>query len=225
MCVGDLAKKFDLVLAQEAFVRPAQLAHYTGHAWAHHPLFKKGGGGDWWPLRMFCDICLSPGLLMLARETPEIIHAEPYKAFAGWNTDLNKADDFFSKGFQLVKFKHFWALNSHMDAGRGQDSIDARALQFQQISEALQRMVPRGDALIIGMDANLRPDKERQDGGILDEFLRMNHLTLIAHAGPDLIAARNMQVTHAEILPLKNVLSDHNALSAIIILSNPSPDN
>jgi hypothetical protein len=65
-CIGDLAAQFDLVLFQEAFVRPAQLARYTGHAWADHPLFSEGGGGDWWPHRLMCDICLSPGLLMLA---------------------------------------------------------------------------------------------------------------------------------------------------------------
>lgn len=225
VCVGDLAKRFDLVLAQEAFVRPAQLARYTGHAWAHHPLFEEGGGGDWWPLRLFCEICLSPGLLILARETPEVVHAEPYEAYAGWNTELNKADDFFSKGFQLVKFKHFWVLNGHMDAGRGQDSIDARALQFQHINKTLQDMVPKEAPLIIGMDANLRPDKEPQDGRILDEFLTTNHLTLIAHEGPDLIAARNIPVTRAQTLPLKNVLSDHHALSAIILPPHSSPED
>jgi hypothetical protein len=104
-CIGDLASRFDLVLFQEAFVRPSQLARYTKHAWSDYPLFAEGGGADWWPLRAMCDICLSPGLLMLATEQPEFVHAEPYEAFAGWNTDLNKADDFFSKGFQLVKFQ------------------------------------------------------------------------------------------------------------------------
>ncbi len=215
-CIGDLAKRFDLVFAQEAFVRPAQLARYTRHYWAHHPLFTEGGGGDWWPLRVFCEICLSPGLLMLAREKPEFIHAEPYTAFAGWNTELNKADDFFSKGFQLVQFQQFWALNSHMDAGRGQDSIDARRLQFQQITAALQRVVPRTAPLIVGMDANLRPDKEEQDLVILQEFLTANGLTLIQHHGPDLLAARNLRVSHPRILSLRNILSDHNALSAIL---------
>jgi hypothetical protein len=215
-CIGDLAKQFDLVLFQEAFVRPAQLARYTEHTWSDHPMFTQGGGADWWPLRAMCDICLSPGLLMLAQEKPEFVHAEPYEAFAGWNTDLNKADDFFSKGFQLVKFTTFWVLNSHMDAGRGQDSIEARALQFRQITAAFKRLVPNDAPLLIGMDSNLRPDKEEQDGRILREFLEANALTLVQQSGPDLIATRNLRIEQPRSLPLKDVLSDHNALSGIV---------
>ena len=215
-CIGDLAKQFDLVLFQEAFVRPAQIARYTQHAWANHPVFKEGGGGDWWPLRVLCEICLTPGLLMLAQEEPEFVHAEPYEAFAGWNTKLNKADDFFSKGFQLVKFKDYWVLNSHMDSGRGQDSIEARALQFKQITAALTRLVPPDTPLFVGMDSNLRPEHEAQDGKILHEFLQLNRLTLVRHSGPDFIAVRSLPVKTPQSLPLKNVLSDHNGLSVTL---------
>ena len=214
-CLGDLASQFDLVLFQEAFVRPAQIARYTKHAWSNHPLFQEGGGGDWWPLNMMCEICMSPGLLMLARDEPEVVHGEPYEAFAGWNTKLNKADDFFSKGFQLVKFRGFWVLNSHMDSGRGQDSIEARGLQFRQITASLKQLVPETAPLLIGMDSNLRPEKEEQDGKILEEFLQSNNLRLIRHHGPDLIAVRNLAFENPQTLPLKDVLSDHNALSGI----------
>ena len=217
-CIADLASQFDLVLFQEAFVRPAQIARYTNHAWAAHPLFSEGGGGDWWPLRMLCEICLSPGLLILAQEQPESVYAEPYEAYAGWNTDLNKADDFFSKGFQLVKFQGFWVLNSHMDSGRGQDSIDARVLQFQQITAALKRLVPSDAPLFIGMDSNLRPDQEEQDGEILHEFLETNMLRLIRQNGPDFIAVRNLRVDRPQIFALKGVLSDHDSLSTVIQL-------
>ncbi|MDR4495546.1 MAG: hypothetical protein R3B74_14260 [Nitrospirales bacterium] len=215
-CIGDLASRYDLALLQEAFVRPAQLARSTGHAWADHPHFNEGGGGDWWPLRMMCEICLSPGLLMLAREHPKFVHAEPYEAFSGWNTDLNKADDFFSKGLQLVQFPDFWVLNSHMDAGRGQDSIEARTLQFRQITATLARLVPTDAPLLIGMDSNLRPDLEEQDRNVLEEFLQSNGLTLVYQNGPDLIAIRNLQAEHPRSLPLKGILSDHNALSVIL---------
>lgn len=215
-CIGDLASQFDLVLFQEAFVRPAQLAGYTGHAWSNHPMFTEGGGGDWWPLRAMCEICLTPGLLMLAQEKPELVHTEPYDAFAGWNTDLNKADDFFSKGFQLVQFQNVWVLNSHMDSGRGQDSIEARVLQFRQITAALKRLVSDEAPLLIGMDSNLRPELEEQDGEVLREFLESNALTLVLQSGPDLIATRNLRTERPQSLPLKDVLSDHNALSAII---------
>ena len=88
-CLGDLASKFDLVLVQETFVPPAQLAQYTKHAWRNHPFFTGGGGGDWWPLRAMSNICLSPELLMLAREQPESIHSTHHKTFVGWNTDLS----------------------------------------------------------------------------------------------------------------------------------------
>ena len=215
-CIGDLASQHDLVLLQEAFVRPSQLARYTGHAWSDHPLFTEGGGGDWWPLRIMCEICLSPGLLMLATEKPVSVHAEPYEAFAGWNTDLNKADDFFSKGFQLVQFPTFWVLNSHTDAGRGQDSIEARASQFQQITAALKQRVPSEAPLPIGMDSNLRPDLEEQDRAILGKFLTENDLMLTYQNGPDLIAVRNLLIRHPRVIPLKGVLSDHHALSVLM---------
>ncbi len=221
-CIGDLASQFNLVLFQEAFVRPAQIARYTKHAWADHPLFPDGGGADWWPLRVMCEICLTPGLLMLAQEQPEFVYAEPYKAFAGWNTDLNKADDFFSKGFQLVHFPGFWVLNSHMDSGRGQVSIEARALQFHQITKALKRLVSPEAPLLLGMDSNLRPHQEEQDGKILREFLEENGLTLVLQSGPDLIAARNLRTDHPQSLPLKDVLSDHNALSVEVYLPSLS---
>lgn len=215
-CIGDLASKFDLVLFQEAFVRPAQLAQYTKHAWANHPLFTEGGGGDWWPLRAMCKICLSPGLLMLAREQPESVHSEPYEAFAGWNTDLDKADDFFSKGFQLVQFPTFWVLNSHMDAGRGEASIKARALQFRQLTAGIRRFVSPDAPLLVGMDGNLRSDQEERDAEILEEFLKANALTLVQQSGPDLIAVRGIRTDHSLSLPFKGILSDHNALSVIM---------
>jgi hypothetical protein len=215
-CIGDLATQFDLVLFQEAFVRPAQIARYTEHVWSDHPMFTQGGGADWWPFRAMCDICLSPGLLMLATEQSDFVHVEPYEDFAGWNTALNKADDFFSKGFQLIKFPTFWVLNSHMDAGRGEDSIEARALQFRQITAAFKRFVPNDAPLLIGMDSNLRPDKEEQDGDILSEFLEANALTLVRHSGPDLIAVRNLRIQQPQTFLLKGILSDHNALSVIM---------
>lgn len=225
-CIGDLASRFDLVFFQEAFVRPAQLARYTGHVWADYPHFTEGGGGDWWPLRMMCEICLSPGLLLLAREHPTFVYAEPYEAYAGWYTDLNKSDDFFSKGFQLVQFQGFWALNSHMDSGRGQDSIEARTLQFRQITAALTRLVPPDAPLLIGMDSNLRPDQEEQDRTVLEEFLKANGLTLVYQSGPDLLAGRGLQTVQPRTLPLKGILSDHNALSVVLhtpFLSHSSP--
>ncbi len=220
VCIGDLASKFDLVLFQEAFVRPAQIARYTNHRWADHPVFEEGGGGDWWPLRMMCEICLTPGLLMLAQEEPQFVYAEPYKAYAGWNTDLNKADDFFSKGFQLVQFPAFWVLNSHMDSGRGQASIEARVMQFQQITAALKRLVPEDAPLLIGMDSNLRPDQEEQDEEILQRFLQDNDLSLMRHNGPDLIAARYLGLENVQTLPSENILSDHNALSVTVSVAN-----
>ena len=171
---------------------------------------------------MMCEICLSPGLLMLARDHPMFVHAEPYEAFSGWNTDLNKADDFFSKGLQLVQFPDFWVLNSHMDAGRGQDSIEARKLQFRQVTATLTRMVPTDAPLLIGMDSNLRPDQEEQDKKVLEEFLKSNGLTLVYQSGPDLIAIRNLQAEYPRSLPLKGILSDHNALSVILHAQNLS---
>jgi hypothetical protein len=66
------------------------------------------------------------------------------------------------------------------------------------------------------MDANLRPDREKQDRKILNNFLVANGLTLVFQNGPDLIATRRLRSEHPQSLPLKDVLSDHNALSVII---------
>ena len=153
---------------------------------------------------------------MLAREQPESVHSEPYEAFAGWNTDLNKADEFFSKGFQLVQFRTFWALNSHMDAGRGEASITARSQQFRQLTASIRRFVSSDAPLLVGIDANLRPDQEERDAEILKEFLKSNALTLVHQNGPDLIAVRGIRTDHQKSLPFKGILSDHNALSVII---------
>jgi len=221
-CVGDLASQYDLVLFQEAFVRPVQIARYTKHLWADHPFFPEGGGGDRWPLRLVCEICLSPGLLMLAQENPGWVHGEPYSSFAGRNTKLDKADESFSKGFQLVRFPEFWVLNSHMDAGRGQASRDARASQVWQITAALKWYVPANAPVLIGMDSNLKPYRKKEDGGeqdaeILQKLLKDNDLTLVLQDGPDIIAVRNLQVENPYVLQFKEtVLSDHNALSIVI---------
>ena len=225
VCIGDLASQYDLVLFQEAFVRPTQIARYTKHLWADHPFFSEGGGGDRWPLRLVCEICLTPGLLMLAQDGPRWVYAEPFRSYAGRNTKLDKADESFSKGFQLVEFQNFWVLNSHMDAGRGQASRDARALQAWQISAALKWYVPSTAPLLVGMDSNLKPKRKKEDGGeqdeeILQKFLKDNGLTLALQDGPDIIAVRNLQIENPQALELKGVLSDHNALS--IVISPPS---
>jgi hypothetical protein len=217
VCIAEIAKHYDLVLFQESFQHPLQIPKATRHAWSNYPTFQRGGGGNWWPLRWLCEICRSPGLLLLAAEPALFTYAEPYTAFAGWHTALNKSDNFFSKGFQLVRFPTMWVLNSHNDAGRGQSSIDARRHQFRQITTALYTLVPHEAALLIGLDANLRPDIEPQDAVILDEFLKANHLTVIVQHGPDIIAARNLTVLSPQVLPLEDVLSDHDALSAVVV--------
>ena len=216
VCIAEIAKQYNLVFLQESFQHPRQIPTATNHTWSHYPIFQTGGGGNWWPLRWLCEICRSPGLLMLASEPALFSYAEPYTAFAGWHTALNKSDHFFSKGFQLVRFPGMWVLNSHNDAGRGQASIDARRQQFRQITTALYTLVPPEAALLIGMDANLRPDREPQDAVILEEFLTANELTLIVQHGPDLIAARNLRIVSPLVLPLEGVLSDHDALSVIV---------
>ncbi len=229
VCIGDLASQYDMVLFQEAFVRPVQIAQYTKHPWADHPFFLEGGGGDQFPLRLVCEICLTPGLLMLAQEKPGWVYGEPYRSFAGRNTKLDKADESFSKGFQLVRFPEFWVLNSHMDAGRGQASRDARASQAWQITAALKWYVPSTAPLLIGMDSNLKPHRTKQDGGeqdgkILQTFLKDNDLTLVLQDGPDIIAVRNLQIKNSHVLNFKEtVLSDHNALS-IVIAPPSSPE-
>ena len=233
-CIGKLAKLYDLVLFQEAYVRPVQIAAYTNHDWADHPFFS-GGGGDWWPLRVVCEICLTPGLLMLAQEKPDWVHGEPYRFSAGLLTKRNRADNAFSKGFQLMKFPGFWMLNSHMDAGRGKDSRKARKTQAWRITVTLKRYVPSNAPLLIGMDSNLKCDRKKEDGGeddeeVLQMFLEDNGLTLINQDGPDIIAVRNLHIENPQMLPLKEGgpmgkkgLSDHNALSVVVYPSTP-PD-
>lgn len=214
-CIGELAAQFDLVLLQEAWVHQRQLAQFVPHVWADHPLFIEGGGGDQWPQRWICETCMSPGLLMLSlTEIPLFAYAEPYRAFAGLNTKLDASDEFFSKGFQLVEFANFWVVNSHLDAGRGQDSVDARRAQLQQLTFALKQLVPERIPLLVGMDANLHADEE-QDSTMLAQFLKANHLEVVMHNGPDMILVRGLTTSMPQVLPLKRVLSDHNAQSVI----------
>ena len=215
-CIAEIAKRYDLVLFQEAFIHPQQIAHATEHPFMNYPAFQEGGGGNWWPLRWLCEICRTPGLLALSSERPLFVYAEPYTAFIGLHTKANKSDSFFSKGLQLIRFPAMWVLNSHNDAGRGDLSVAAREKQFRQITRALYTLVPPEAPLLIGMDANLRPDHDPRDGVILAEFLRANQLTLIQQHGPDLIAVRNMTAANPQVLSLEDVLSDHDALSVVV---------
>ena len=100
-----------------------------------------------------------------------------------------------------------------MDAGRDEASIEARTLQFRQLTADIRCFVSPEAPLLVSMDTNLRPDHEERDAKILKELLNANALTLIHQNGPDLIAVRGIRTDHAQSLPFDDTLSDHNALS------------
>lgn len=216
-CVGDLAASFDLFLGQEAFVRPGPVAARTGHIWSWHSTSADDGGeSSGFPFSL-CPVCETSGLLMTARdEKPLSVHAETYRDRHGWGDEYEGTDSLFSKGFQLADFGSFWVLNSHMDTGRGPKSAAVRARQLEQIGRALEERIPSHAPLLVGMDSNLKPRESAIDAENLSRFLKRHGLSIVIQNGPDLIAVRNLDVEKGMVLPLKGVLSDHNALSATI---------
>ena len=223
--IGEKTKGYQLSLLQEDF--------------AHHELLLKNLNEGSVALRgntnnkSFCPFCSGSGLTMISnleKEWQIEIQSEAFNACSGWLGGLN--DCFASKGFQLARIetplgKHFYVVNTHLDAGRNSSDRQARATQLQQIA-AKMKQEASGEALIVAGDLNLRRN-DPEDSSLLEAFMEDLDLTdsvrgvHFERGWPvlDYILYRNGRNINLEVLEVgedtdfqseKGPLSDHPAL-------------
>ena len=223
--IGEKTKSYQLSLLQEDF--------------AHHELLLKNLIEGSVALRgntnnkSFCPFCSGSGLTMISnleKEWQIEIQSEAFNTCSGWLGGLN--DCFASKGFQLAHIetplgKHFYVVNTHLDAGRNSSDRQARATQLQQIATKMKREAS-DEALIIVGDLNLRWN-DPEDRALLEAFKKDLGLTdsikgVQAERGwpiLDYVLYRNGRTTTLEVLEAgedtvfqneEKTLSDHPAL-------------
>ena len=223
--IGEKTKSYQLSLLQEDF--------------AHHELLLKNLSEGSVALRgntnnkSFCPFCSGSGLTMISnleKEWQIEIQSEAFNTCSGWLGGLN--DCFATKGFQLARIetplgKHFYVVNTHLDAGRNSSDRQARATQLQQIAAKMKQEASE-EALIIVGDLNLRWN-DPEDRALLEAFKKDLGLTdsikgVQAEGGwpiLDYVLYRNGRTTTLEVLEAgediafqneKEPLSDHPAL-------------
>ena len=183
--------------------------------------------------KSFCPFCSGSGLTMISnleKEWQIEIQSEAFNTCSGWLGGLN--DCFATKGFQLARIetplgKHFYVVNTHLDAGRNSSDRQARATQLQQIAAKMKQEASE-EALIIVGDLNLRWN-DPEDRALLETFKKDLGLTdsikgVQAEGGwpiLDYVLYRNGRTTTLEVLEAgediafqneKEPLSDHPAL-------------
>ena len=223
--IGEKTKSYQLSLLQEDF--------------AHHELLLKNLSEGSVALRgntnnkSFCPFCSGSGLTMISnleKEWQIEIQSEAFNTCSGWLGGLN--DCFATKGFQFARIetpsgKHFYVVNTHLDAGRNSSDRQARATQLQQIAAKMKQETSE-EALIIVGDLNLRWN-DPEDRALLEAFKKDLGLTdsikgVQAEGGwpiLDYVLYRNGRTTTLEVLEAgediafqneKEPLSDHPAL-------------
>ena len=223
--IGEKTKSYQLSLLQEDF--------------AHHELLLKNLNEGSVALRgntnnkSFCPFCSASALTMISnleKEWQIEIQSEAFNTCSGWFGGLN--DCFASKGFQLAHIetplgKHFYVVNTHLDAGRNSSDRQARATQLLQIATKIKQEASE-EALIIVGDLNLRWN-DPEDRALIEAFKKDLGLTdsikgVQAEEGwpiLDYVLYRNGSATTLEVLEAgedrafqneKEPLSDHPAL-------------
>jgi len=230
--IGEKTKHYQLSLLQEDF--------------AHHELLLKNLSEGSVALRgntnnkSFCPFCSGSGLTMISnleKEWQIEIQSEAFNTCSGWLGGLN--DCFATKGFQLARIetplgKHFYVVNTHLDAGRNSSDRQARATQLQQIT-AKMKLEASEEALIVVGDLNLRWN-DPEDRALLEAFKKDLGLTdsikgVQAEGGwpiLDYVLYRNGSSTTFKVLEVgedtvfqneKGPLSDHPALFMKLLIN------
>jgi hypothetical protein len=166
---------YDVALVQESWSYGDALG-----AQATHAVVERGG-------RVDPGVFFQTGLVTFARPRLRAVTRGSLGACSGWLTGAN--DCFADKGFQRLRLAlangaevDFW--NLHLDAGRGDDDREARAMQLANL-EARVRAISRDGPLVIAGDFNL-DEGDPADHALLADFARA--LGLVdsgARAAPD----------------------------------------
>ena len=178
--IGNLTTQFDLSMLQEDFAHHDLLRQHTaGSAKVHRG--ENAGSSK-------CAVCSGSGLTFISNLTSERWQTsasfEPFQTCSGW---LDRANDCFAqKGFQLIELTssdglRFYIVNTHLDAGRDQRDRDARAIQLEQIAQALETKAD-GAAVIVAGDLNLDWENPA-DRKLLQTFAGRLSLVLVQKGG------------------------------------------
>lgn len=167
--IGALLRRFDLVLLQEDFAH-----HEPLRVAAALPLVQRGNdsrfAGSWW-----CALlCPGSGLTFFSRlggETLAALANVAYDACAGWlggGSDCLATKGFQHAHLQLPGERLVHVVNTHLDAGPGEEDRVARAAQLDQLAGWIESRV--GDAaLVLAGDLNLDASRP-EDRRLRDEF-------------------------------------------------------
>ena len=180
--IGEKTKDFNISLLQEDYSHHKELSSGFGT----ESIAYRGGMGTF-----LCPFCTGSGLTSIFN-LPDSwlidVENETYKDCAGW---LRGANDCFAyKGFQIIKItspnkKHFYIINTHMDAGRRDSDRYVREKQLEHIVSLIKKKDIK--ALIVAGDLNLN-SKDPGDMELLTQF--KNELSLMDTFENTLIDAR-----------------------------------
>lgn len=164
--IGEKSNAYDLALLQEDFSHHSALRRGT-----RQPIVARGNPsrfGRW------CPVCNGSGLTILSRwgkENLVEVMNRAYRECAGWIGGAN--DCFATKGFQRMRLRlpsgaELDFVNTHLDAGRGEEDREARRRQLDLLRRSIEAEVAEGP-LILGGDLNLDA-ADPQDSALRDAF-------------------------------------------------------
>lgn len=163
--VSPLLNGYDIVLAQEDFSYHDDLVEHAQHGYQVEP-------------RSASFALVGDGLSTLSVYPLGDVVREEWQHCYGYLGAYS--DCLGEKGFSVVRVHlsesaSVDVYNVHADAGDAEGDIEARRLEFEQLTQFIQRH-SRGNAVIVGGDTNLDPAKNLGDRRTLSAFLRATGL-------------------------------------------------
>jgi len=142
--IGPRLNQFDIACLQEGFAGDHKLAKYTNHIHKVNPDQKRN-----------CFTIVDSGLLTLSNFDLKAVHFEVYNNYATFQ------DFIASKGVLMTRWNINGCLvdvyNTHMQAGNGQEGLDAARSQILQLIKAVNTHTPPENGLIVLGDFNMSP--------------------------------------------------------------------
>jgi len=154
--ISRLLNRYDVALIQEDWAYHELLTEH-----AVHQVVERGNGAEL--LMGMIPLFSGSGLTSLVKLAPGAVTKvtrEAYGACSGWLGGAN--DCLASKGFLLLRLRlaggvEVDVVQTHLDAGQGDEDRAARARQLELLAERLSEL-SAGRALVVAGDFNLRHD-------------------------------------------------------------------
>lgn len=142
--IGPKLNDFDLVCLQECFAGDERLANNTNFTYKINPDKK----------RHFYNL-VDSGLLVLSNLNLQKTYFEIYNDYASFQ------DFIASKGFLMTRWKinnkYLDVYTTHMQAGGTQSGFDAAQGQADQLVNAINKLTPKENGLLVVGDFNMGP--------------------------------------------------------------------